>query len=99
MKKRPARKLNPLAIEKQEVVEQVHTKSIELVRLSRVKYEGNDLTFVDLRVFQRGFDDQGEEIYHPTRRGLHIQERDFLKLVEAYFAAAATGPLPGGQIH
>lgn len=72
----------------------------ELVRLSRVKYEGNDLTFVDLRVFQRGYDDQGEEIYHPTKRGVHIEERDFLKLVEAYVAASAAGPLkPEGQVH
>ena len=79
-KKRPAlRKIGPLEIESQQTVAEVHTKSIEIVRLSRVKYEGNDLTFIDLRVFQRGW--VGDiEIYHPTKRGVQVKESDFLEV-------------------
>ena len=33
------------------------------VRLSRVKGEGSDLMFVDLRVFLRGYDDEGDAKY------------------------------------
>lgn len=85
--KKPKKKLNPLVIESQTTLAEIQTKSMELVRLSRVKYEVSEFTFVDLRVFQRGWRDGGEEIYHPTRKGIQIKERDFEKLIERFMEA------------
>lgn len=98
MPKRSRPKLNPLTIEVRQTVVEVHTKSMEAVRLSRVKYEGNDLVFVDVRVFSRGYDAEGEEVYFPTRRGIQMKESDFLKLVQAH-AKAAGSEIKGGVVH
>jgi hypothetical protein len=81
--KRP--KLNPLVIEKQTTLGEVQTKSMELVRLSRVKYEGNDYQFIDVRIFQRGYDEHGCEVYHPTKRGVQLKESDFQKLITPFW--------------
>ena len=74
-----------LKIEKQEALKEVQTKSMEVVRLSRVKYHENPWTFIDIRMFSRGSDDDGNDIYYPTRRGVQIKESDFAKLVDAHF--------------
>ena len=55
-------------IEYQKLLKEVRTKSYEVVRLTRIKYFGNDYNFVDIRFYQRGFDDSGDEIYFPTKR-------------------------------
>lgn len=55
------------------------------IRLSRVLYDNNEDSFIDLRVFQRAYDDEGEEMYHPTRRGFQLSEKDWVKLVEGHF--------------
>jgi hypothetical protein len=97
MPKRSRPKLNPLTIEVQQTIVEVHTKSMEAVRLSRVNYEGNDLVFVDVRVFSRGYDAEGE-VYFPTRRGIQMKESDFLKLAQAH-AKAAGSEIKGGVVH
>jgi hypothetical protein len=68
------------------------------VRLSRVKYEGNDLVFVDVRVFSRGYDAEDEEVYFPTRRGIQMKASDFLKLAQVH-AEAAGSEMKGGIAH
>lgn len=73
------------AIIEQEVLREVAVQSMYLVRLTKVRYKDNPDTFIDFRVFQRGYDDDGEEVYHPTRRGIQMKERDFTKLVEGAF--------------
>ncbi len=70
---------------------------MELVRLSRVKYEGNGYAFVDVRVFSRGYDDDGEEVYFPTKRGLQMKEGDFQKLVSAH--AEVAGEMQKREVH
>jgi hypothetical protein len=57
---------------------------MELVRLRRLSYEGNDHTFIDLRGFSRGYDNDGNDIYHPTRRGVQMKESDFLRLLATH---------------
>ena len=84
-KKKAKNKIARLKIEKQEVIKEVRTKSFEVVRLSRVKYAGNVYTFIDIRFFQRGYDEPGEEIYFPTRKGVQIREDLFFKLVDSHF--------------
>lgn len=68
-------------IEIQEVIKEVQTKVFERVRLSRVRYRDNPYTFIDIRFFNRAYDDNGEEVYHPTTRGVQIKEELFLSLV------------------
>lgn len=81
-------KLNPLVIERQDVVQEVRITSPELIRLSRVKYEGNDYTFVDIRRLWRAYDEDSNEVFHPSPQGLQLKGRDFLKLIESYLAHA-----------
>ena len=68
-------------IERQEVIAETGRRSYEILRLSRVKYEDNPHTFVDLRLFQRGYDDSEDEVYHPTRKGVQLKEDHFQRLI------------------
>lgn len=87
-KKGAKRKMNPLSIERQDTVREVRTTSTEMVRLSRVKYEGNDYHFVDIRRFWRGWGEAGEEVFHPSAKGIQIKESDFIRLIETYLDQA-----------
>ena len=53
-------KLGP-EIEAQETLAETGRRSYEMVRLSRIRYADNPLTFIDLRLFQRGWDEEGEK--------------------------------------
>jgi hypothetical protein len=98
MPKRVRRKLNPLSIQKIDVVMEMRIRSPELVRLTRVKYEGNDYTFVDLRLFRRGYDEDGNEVFHPTPKGIQMKEEDFLSLVAPYLDVAGRA-ISGRNVH
>lgn len=69
-------------IERQEMIAETGRRSYEILRLSRVKYEDNPYTFVDLRLFQRGYDDSGDnEVYYPTKKGVQLKEDHFQRLI------------------
>lgn len=69
-------------IERQEVIAETGRRSYEMLRLSRVKYEGNPHIFIDLRLFQRGYDDSGDdEVYYPTKKGVQVKEDHFQRLI------------------
>lgn len=71
-------------IESQEVLAETGRRSYEMLRLSRVKYEENPYTFIDLRIFQRGYDFDNEEdveVYHPTKKGVQLKEDQFQRLI------------------
>ena len=72
-------------IESQRVIEEVKTKSYEIVRLNKIKYFGNEYNFIDIRFYQRGFDDNGEEIFYPTKKGVQIKEELFVQIFDKYF--------------
>jgi len=80
MAKPPKKKVRP-PIESQVTLAEIGQRSYEMLRLTRMKYADNPYTFIDLRVFQRGYDDNCDEIYHPTRRGVHVKEGDFQRLI------------------
>lgn len=88
MAKTRKKKLNPLMVEREETIGEVQTKTMEMVRMKRVKYEGNEYTFIDLRTYSRGWDDDSNEIYHPTKRGVQIKESDFQKVIASYLDAS-----------
>jgi uncharacterized protein (TIGR02391 family) len=69
-------------IERQEILAETGRRSYEVLRLSRVKYADNPYTFIDVRLFQRGWDDRGdEEVYHPTKKGVQVKEEQFQRLL------------------
>lgn len=70
--------------EKDETLSEVRVSSFEVIRLRRVKYAENPHEFIDLRLYQRGFDDQENEVLYPTRKGVQMKESLFLKLMKGY---------------
>lgn len=71
-------------IMRQEVLAETERRSYEMLRLSRVEYEENPYTFIDLRIFQRGYDfdnDEEVEVYHPTKKGVQLKEEQFQRLI------------------
>lgn len=74
-----------MKIESQKIIKEVQSKSYEIVRLSRIKYPNNNYPFIDIRFFQRGFDDESNETYYPTKKGVQIKESLFMKIFDQYF--------------
>jgi len=75
-----------LKIERQEIIKEIQTKSYEVVRLSKVKYLGNDYDFIDIRIYRRGWDERGsEEVYYPTKQGVQLKDSLFRILVDEHF--------------
>lgn len=63
-------------IQRQDVLAETGRRGYEMLRLSRVKYAENPYTFIDLRLFQRGWDEIGSnEVYHPTQEGYPVKGR------------------------
>ncbi len=71
-------------IEYQEIIGEAKTGSYQPVRFSRVKYKNNNSTFIDIRLYQRGYDDDGEEVYFPTKTGFQFEEKHFEKVVKSW---------------
>jgi uncharacterized protein (TIGR02391 family) len=80
MKRKSAPKATP-QIQAQEVITETGRRSYEILRLTRIRYQGNPYTFMDFRLFQRGFDDAGDERFYPTKKGIQIKEEDFQRLI------------------
>lgn len=70
-------------IEHQELLAETGRRSYEMLRLNRVKYKDNPHTFIDLRIFQRGYDygEDDKEVYHPTKKGVQLKEEQFQRLI------------------
>ncbi len=70
-------------VEIQETLAETGRRGYEMLRLSRVKYQDNPNTFIDVRLFQRGWDenDSEKEVYHPTKKGVQLKEEQFQRLV------------------
>lgn len=71
----------PLAIESQEIIAEAARRNYETVRITRVRYHDNPYPFVDFRLFQRGYDEDGEEQYFPTKKGVQFREDLFQRLI------------------
>lgn len=69
---KPKRK--PPEIEFQKVIGESGAGDYRMIRQSRVKYRKNPYTFVDIRTFQRGYDENDEDVYHPTQKGVQLLE-------------------------
>jgi hypothetical protein len=80
-------------IEYQEIIDEAKAGSYQPIRFSRIKYKNNPGTLIDIRVFQRGYDQEGNEVYYPTKKGFQFLESEFKKVVKSWTI------LPSSYIH
>jgi uncharacterized protein (TIGR02391 family) len=71
-------------IEYQEVIGEANSGGYQPIRFTRVKYKASLETHIDIRKFQRGYDDEGEEKFFPTKIGFRFLEREFRRIVKEY---------------
>ena len=71
-------------IEYQEVIGEANPGGYQPIRFTRVKYKASPTAHIDIRQFQRGYDDEGEEVFFPTKKGFRFPEREFRKVVKKY---------------
>jgi uncharacterized protein (TIGR02391 family) len=72
-------------IEFQEILGEIGRRSYEMLRLSRIKYVHNPHIFLDLRLFQRGYDSKSEDdVFFPTKYGVQFKEEQFQGLLERW---------------
>jgi len=71
-------------IEYQKVIGEVNSGGYQPIRVTRVKYKASAETHIDIRKFQRGYDDEGEEKFFPTKIGFRFLEHEFRRVVKKY---------------
>jgi uncharacterized protein (TIGR02391 family) len=71
-------------IEYQEIIGEANPGSYRPIRFSRVKYKASPDAHIDIRQYQRGYDDKGEEAFYPTKTGFRFLEREFRRVVRQY---------------
>jgi len=71
-------------IESQDIIGEAKAGSYQPIRFTRVKYKGSEATYIDIRMYQRGYDDEGNDVYYPTKKGFHFPEAEFGKVVERW---------------
>ena len=71
-------------IERQEVIGEANPGGYQPVRFTRVKYKVSPDPHIDIRRYQRGYDDDGEETWFPTKVGFRFSEREFRRVVRKY---------------
>ncbi|GAF72345.1 unnamed protein product [marine sediment metagenome] len=71
-------------IEYQEVIGEANPGGYQPVRFTRVKYKASPETHIDIRQFQRGYDEEDEEKFFPTKKGFRFLESEFRRVVKKY---------------
>jgi uncharacterized protein (TIGR02391 family) len=71
-----------IQLEKSEILSETQRRNYERIRITRLKYKENPNQFIDIRLFQRGDEDEnGNEIFYPTKKGVQFKESDFQSLL------------------
>ena len=71
-------------IEYQKIIGEVNSGGYQPIRFSRIKYKASHETHIDIRQFQRGYDDDGEDVFFPTKKGFRFLEREFNRVIKKY---------------
>lgn len=71
-------------IEYQEVIGEVKPGDYQPIRFSRVKYKASPEAHIDIRQFQRGYDDEGKAEFFPTKKGFRFLESEFNRVIKKY---------------
>lgn len=77
-------------IEYQEVIGEANPGGYQPIRFTRIKYKASNETHIDIRKFQRAYDDEGEDVFHPTKMGLRFAEREFGRVIKEYILTPKT---------
>ena len=80
-------------IEYQEIIAEAKAGSYQPIRFSRIKYNDNPNTLIDIRIFQRGYDEEENEVFFPTKKGFQFLESEFKKVVKSWTI------LPSSYVH
>ena len=71
-------------IEYQKIIGEANPGGYQPVRFTRIKYKASPDAHIDIRQFQRGYDNEGEEEYYPTKKGFRFLEQEFRRVVKEY---------------
>jgi len=72
-------------IEFQEIIGEANPGGYQPVRFTRVKYKASPTAHIDIRQYQRGYDEEeGEDKFFPTKKGFRFPEREFKRVVKEY---------------
>jgi uncharacterized protein (TIGR02391 family) len=71
-------------IEQQRLLAESGPGGYHNVRLTWIKYKNNPSPCIDIRIFQRGYDADGEEEYNPTKKGVQMLESDFQRIISEW---------------
>lgn len=80
-------------IEYQEIIGEAKEDDYQPIRFTRVKYKASPFPHIDIRKFQRGYDEEGEDVFFPTKFGFRFPEREFKKVLNKYAV------LPNTYVH
>ncbi len=70
-------------IEYEETIGEANPGSYQPIRFSRIKYKRSPEAHIDIRRYQRGYEDD-EEVFFPTKTGFRFLEREFRRVVREY---------------
>lgn len=71
-------------IEFQEIIGEANSGGYQPVRFTRVKYKASSTAHIDIRKYQRGYNEEGGEVFFPTKIGFRFPERQFNKVIKEY---------------
>lgn len=71
-------------IEYQEVIGEANPGGYQPVRFTKIKYKESPTAHIDIRQFQRGYDEEGEDAFFPTKKGFRFPEREFRRVIKEY---------------
>lgn len=71
-------------IEYQEIIGEANPGGFQPIRFTRVKFKASPETHIDIRQFQRGYDDEMEDVFYPTKKGVRFLEREFKRVIQRY---------------
>lgn len=77
-------------IEYQKIIGEVDPGGYKPIRFTRVKYKASPTAHIDIRQFQRGHDDEGNELYFPTKVGFQFLESKFSRVIKEYVLTPET---------
>lgn len=77
-------------IEFQKIIGEANERGYQPIRFTRLKYKQSPTAHIDIRKFQRGHDDEGEDVFYPTKIGFQFPEKEFVKVLEKYSLLPST---------
>jgi hypothetical protein len=71
-------------IEYQKIIGDANPGGYQPIIFSKIKYKACNYTHIDIRKYQRASDDEGEEVYYPTKNGFRFPEKEFNRVIKEY---------------